>query len=246
MTDENADANNGADLAAAKDKSATEPAEGAPPASAAGTIPDFTSDFTLVYGAEYADIMDKSAPRGRTPSVYDKMTGLALSGGGIRSASFCLGVLQAFNATGILEKFRYLSTVSGGGYIGTSMTVAMSDPIKTFPFGLSGQEVGETDATRHLRDNSRYLLQNGIGSALSALVIYLRGIVMNVIIVLPFLLVAAALLAAVTPDTRALAEVRNWLMFLPAGVRASGWPFSILAGAILLLLLIAYAFGVSI
>ena len=246
MTDENADANNAAHLTAAKDKSATEPAEGAPAASAAGTIPDFTSDFTLVYGAEYADIMDKSAPRRRTPSVNDKMTGLALSGGGIRSASFCLGVLQAFNATGILEKFRYLSTVSGGGYIGTSMTVAMSDPIKTFPFGLSGQEVGETDATRHLRDNSRYLLQNGIGSALSALVIYLRGIVMNVIIVLPLLLVAAALLAAVTPDTRALAEARNWLMFLPAGVRASGLPFSILAGAILLLLLIAYAFGVSI
>jgi hypothetical protein len=184
MADENADANNAAHLTAAKDKSATEPAEGAPAASAAGTIPDFTSDFTLVYGAEYADIMDKSAPRRRTPSVNDKMTGLALSGGGIRSASFCLGVLQAFNATGILEKFRYLSTVSGGGYIGTSMTVAMSDPIKTFPFGLSGQEVGETDATRHLRDNSRYLLQNGIGSALSALVIYLRGIVMNVIIVL--------------------------------------------------------------
>src|SRR3984893_5145431 len=114
------------------------------------------------------------------------------------------------------------------------------NPDNAFPFGLSGLDVGETDATRHLRDNSRYLLQNGIGSALSALVIYLRGIVMNVIIVLPFLLVAAALRATGTPDTRALAEARNWLMFMPAGVRASGWPFSILAGAILLLLLIGY------
>jgi hypothetical protein len=246
MTEGSTNANNVTDSAGEKTKSATEPGKGAPAAPARGPIPDHTSDFALVYGAEYTDIVDEKWSGARWPSANDKMTGLALSGGGIRSASFCLGVLQAFNATGILEKFRYLSTVSGGGYIGTSMTVAMSDEIKTFPFGLSGQDVGETEATRHLRDNSRYLLQEGIGSALSALVIYLRGIVMNVIIVLPFLLIGAALLAFVKPDTRALAEVPSWLTFLPEGVRTSGWPLSILAGSILLLLLIVYAFGVSI
>ena len=54
--------------------------------------------------------------------------GLALSGGGIRSATFSLGVLQALaqaelddgkgRKTAWLRLFDYLSTVSGGGYLG--------------------------------------------------------------------------------------------------------------------------------
>ena len=44
--------------------------------------------------------------------------GLALSGGGIRSATFCLGVLQALAAKNRLRLIDILSTVSGGGYIG--------------------------------------------------------------------------------------------------------------------------------
>ena len=52
----------------------------------------------------------------------DDLTGLALSGGGIRSATFALGVLQALAHHDLLRRFDYLSTVSGGGYIGTSLT----------------------------------------------------------------------------------------------------------------------------
>ena len=44
--------------------------------------------------------------------------GLALSGGGIRSATFGLGVLQALARHDLLGCFHYQSTVSGGGYIG--------------------------------------------------------------------------------------------------------------------------------
>jgi hypothetical protein len=44
--------------------------------------------------------------------------GLALSGGGIRSATFSLGVVQALAQRGLLRRIDYLSTVSGGGYIG--------------------------------------------------------------------------------------------------------------------------------
>ena len=44
--------------------------------------------------------------------------GLAFSGGGIRSATFNLGFLQGASALGLLKQFDYLSTVSGGGYIG--------------------------------------------------------------------------------------------------------------------------------
>src|SRR5262245_49604179 len=47
------------------------------------------------------------------------LAGLALSGGGIRSAAFNLGVLQGLAEYGLLPHFDYLSTVSGGGYIGS-------------------------------------------------------------------------------------------------------------------------------
>ena len=46
-----------------------------------------------------------------------ELTGLCLSGGGIRSATFNLGILQGLAAKKRLTEFDYLSTVSGGGYI---------------------------------------------------------------------------------------------------------------------------------
>ena len=45
--------------------------------------------------------------------------GFALSGGGIRSATFCLGIFQALAKQKLLSKIDYLSTVSGGGYFGS-------------------------------------------------------------------------------------------------------------------------------
>lgn len=51
-----------------------------------------------------------------------ELLGLAFSGGGIRSATFNLGILQALARRGLLPRFDYLSTVSGGGYIGSWLT----------------------------------------------------------------------------------------------------------------------------
>ena len=48
--------------------------------------------------------------------------GLALSGGGIRSASFALGIVQVMLNEGVFRKFDYLSTVSGGGYLGSALS----------------------------------------------------------------------------------------------------------------------------
>src|SRR5437763_6822408 len=45
-------------------------------------------------------------------------TALSISGGGIRSATFALGIIQRLARVGILPLFDYVSTVSGGGYIG--------------------------------------------------------------------------------------------------------------------------------
>ena len=52
------------------------------------------------------------------PPAERELVGLALSGGGIRSATFGLGVLQALKQVDLLGRIHYLSTVSGGGYIG--------------------------------------------------------------------------------------------------------------------------------
>jgi hypothetical protein len=45
------------------------------------------------------------------------LTGLCFSGGGIRSATFNLGILQGLAVKGWLDQVDYLSSVSGGGYI---------------------------------------------------------------------------------------------------------------------------------
>ncbi len=47
------------------------------------------------------------------------LIGLALSGGGIRSATFNLGLLQELHCIGLLPLVDYVSTVSGGGYVGS-------------------------------------------------------------------------------------------------------------------------------
>jgi hypothetical protein len=59
-----------------------------------------------------------------TPPAQDNLIGLAFSGGGIRSATFNLGVLQALAENELLHEFDYLSTVSGGGYIGSWLAAA--------------------------------------------------------------------------------------------------------------------------
>ena len=71
----------------------------------------------------------KAASEKVIPQVYrslhalkTKRAALCLSGGGVRSATFNLGVLQGLARSGLLEKFDYLSTVSGGGFIGSWLT----------------------------------------------------------------------------------------------------------------------------
>ncbi len=72
----------------------------------------------------------------------DHQIGLALSGGGMRSATINLGVLQALARRGVLPRFDYLSTVSGGGYIGSALSSLLSingARIDTSPDGKPGQ-----------------------------------------------------------------------------------------------------------
>ena len=52
-----------------------------------------------------------------TTAAKKGLIGVCLSGGGIRSATFNLGVLQGLAQLGLLPHLDYLSSVSGGGYI---------------------------------------------------------------------------------------------------------------------------------
>ena len=120
------------------------------------------------------------------------VVGLALSGGGIRSAAFCLGALQALYETRVLRRVDYLSTVSGGGYIGCSLTAALNANSGNFPFTSRIAE-DESPSLQHIRDHSNYLFANGVVDVLHNASIYARGLVANAVVILPFLLAAAVL-----------------------------------------------------
>jgi len=64
------------------------------------------------------DLIDDRRKAARVKDESRLRVGLALSGGGIRSATVSLGVLQALAESGMLKHVDYLSTVSGGGFIG--------------------------------------------------------------------------------------------------------------------------------
>jgi hypothetical protein len=57
-------------------------------------------------------------------SVHD-LIGLSFSGGGIRSATFNLGVLQGLQELDLLRKIDFISTVSGGGFIGAWLVTSV-------------------------------------------------------------------------------------------------------------------------
>lgn len=86
--------------------------------------------FPTVLAAESAYILERRRLAGldappRT-GEWLQPVGLSLSGGGIRSATFNLGVLQALSRLDVLKHVDYLSTVSGGGYIGSCFSSLLS------------------------------------------------------------------------------------------------------------------------
>jgi hypothetical protein len=180
-------------------------------------------DFTDVFRAEIAVINARRASqdRSRAPVVLAEeatdsagnpilapnddanLVGLALSGGGVRSAAFCLGALQGLNEANVLEQVDYLSTVSGGGYVGCSLSAGLESAQGEFPFESRTLE-DETPSTQHLRDYSNYLFPHGAIDLLHNASIYVRGLIANVVLIMPFLLVAAAVTLFLNPNVGAL------------------------------------------
>ena len=60
-----------------------------------------------------------------TPTTAHGLVGLGLSGGGIRSALINLGIAQTLHKFGVFDHVDYMSTVSGGGYLGASISTLM-------------------------------------------------------------------------------------------------------------------------
>ena len=143
-------------------------------------------------------------------------TALCISGGGIRSATFALGVIQGLAGAGVLKKFDYLSTVSGGGYIGSwlsSWSRRHKDGIQGVQDDLVRADTGrlaaggaqkrpeakidpEPQPLRHLRDYSNYLspklgLLSADSWALAAL--YIRNLLLNLLVLVPVLAAVLAL-----------------------------------------------------
>jgi hypothetical protein len=114
-----------------------------------------TETGRLIFEQEAQEIAARRAAIDVSPDAGLDAVGLALSGGGIRSATFCLGVVQVLAERGLMKHFDYLSTVSGGGYTGAfiSSLIGSGEGFQKIakPFGP------DTDPIRHVRQNAKYL-----------------------------------------------------------------------------------------
>jgi hypothetical protein len=165
--------------------------------------------------------------------------GITLSGGGIRSAAFNLGALQALQSHRVLDQAAYLAAVSGGNYIASALTIsgAHSDPGDDDGTPLWGRGSPEE---RYLRQHTDYLAPARTGRVWLALsVIY--GFVLNY---LPFLLSAYLIGRVVGWPLHAvglkLADLRMNGLELP-----TSWPLTVLlilavCAVLVALLLVAY------
>lgn len=144
----------------------------------------------------------------KEPKQTKDLAGLSLSGGGIRSASFSLGIMQALAYKNWLSKIDYLSTVSGGGYIGTSLTWLLSKkwqlldkdfdtspdnfPYVTYPMCGKVNNKPDEDCTKdsmsvkvrgkllhYLRQNAKYLTPGSGINIFSLIAVLLRGIALG-------------------------------------------------------------------
>jgi Patatin-like phospholipase len=198
-----------------------------------------------------------SSNRDRSGREDKPLTGIALSGGGIRSAIFCLGALQALASRNVLPNFDYMSSVSGGGYIHAALqwfwhSDPNADSSGNFPFGTAKQQrsdVGENPNLKFLRAHGRYLTPGDGLSIWTLTAVILRTIFLNLMVWIPlgalvFILVIAAFHQA--PDWLKL-HTPNLLWFAMAAEwqdhRGLHWPLELFFAVCLLagLLLIAWS-----
>lgn len=165
--------------------------------------------------------------------------GLALSGGGIRSATFSLGVLQSLAHARRLASFDYLSTVSGGGYIGSWLSAwihreglrSVQEALaERGPSSASSLRSSEPEQVSWLRRYSNYLAPRvGILStdSLTLMAVWVRNLLLNLVVIVSFLAAALLLPKALLPAAQmlrgqgpAMAEIAAFLglLLMPMGI----------------------------
>jgi len=146
----------------------------------------------------WAEVHDAEQAAIKPAIPQRQFAALCLSGGGVRSAAYCLGVLQALARRRALGRFHYLSTVSGGGYIGAWLQVTISR------FGVDETQArlgrpapgGAPDELNRLRSYTNWLFPNGGWMSLdgwTTITIYLRNVLLNWLMFGPLFLILALL-----------------------------------------------------
>jgi hypothetical protein len=116
-------------------------------------------------------------------------TGIGLSGGGIRSATFCLGALQALALKNVLKDFDYISSVSGGAYTSAALQWHWSNDKSygaskgDFPYGADFWSNNKLLA--FLRGHARYLTPGSGLTFWSLPAVVFRTIFLNMFIWIP-------------------------------------------------------------
>jgi Patatin-like phospholipase len=129
----------------------------------------------------------------------EPLAALCLSGGGIRSATFSLGAIQGLAERGLLSRFDYLSTVSGGGYIGSWLTAwahrsgGLKSVVPCLCRDAPATTAGAPDPIQHLREYNSYMSPQGgaMSTDLWTLIAtVLRNILLNWMVLIPVLMCA--------------------------------------------------------
>lgn len=99
--------------------------------------PPFTLDHQEVIRSENIYLAQRRALYNQqdpedTPGKLNNLWGIAFSGGGIRSATLSLGVIQKLIVEDCFKQFDYMSSVSGGGYMAACFNSLMNNETDTF------------------------------------------------------------------------------------------------------------------
>lgn len=176
---------------------------------------------------ELAFILGQGPGAGPDPAPQEDHApwGIALSGGGIRSATFSLGVLQALASNGLLRCFHYQSTVSGGGYAGAFLQGLIRRGGVQAAFDVLASHVGDAQRQKpilHLRQYSNYLSprkQLLSGDTMGMVGTYVRNVVLIQIQLLALMVALSLLPLLAFPYLRMLGGATGTLAcLLGAGI----------------------------
>ena len=199
------------------------------------------AEFEALHGPPQSPIRTLRDYAREVHGKQGRIAALCLSGGGIRSASFALGVLQSLARHGLLMQFHYLSTVSGGGYIGCWLQAwrHQAGRLNVVIEALNQRDLdtgGEPPELTGLREYSAYLTpKRGITSAdtWAAIALYVRNLILNWVVFAPVFLGTLVLPWLAYDLMAAVAEQRGPWMFWPwaafgslllvAGLHSAAW-----------------------